>query len=370
MPLALRSENAEAVGCYEKFEEMQPLIRERLETFANVKIIKDMEKDSKLSFRYPRTWRPVGIEGELDAGYWTIPEFLSPIIFHFHLPRKLQNAIIPESAENHTVEDFWILYDGMVFLGACEIPDEDNAFWLPAMVRKYLQTELLRSIGDSTPIVIPPSPMHIQVEVEFEASADSTAKREEVLWDPQYHLLTVKTSQRGQAGTPQALVSFYRRTYLALRSFYHAEIDKSIADDLRDEILNDVANTYSDYEEVLDLTPWNLVQRWKAHSELSRKVGGIQYSFCEHALALSRVREAEERLYREIRLNPLLVKAEEYFRSMTEPESMNYDLFRGTLEHVRSHVFVLSQNKYLIYAALAGSLITLLGTIMGYFIHH
>jgi hypothetical protein len=80
--------------------------------------------------------------------------------------------------------------------------------------------------------------------------------------------------------------------------------------------------------------------------------------------------DPEERLCRELRLNPLMMKSEEYFRSMAEPESLNYDLFKGTLGHIQSHLFVLSQNKYLIYAALAGSLITVFATILGYFIHH
>ncbi len=368
--LALLAQDVEAKGCSEKFRKLRSQIRERLETYPNIKIIKDIEKDSDLSFRYPRIWQPSGIEDDLKAGYWVFPEFQTPIIFQFHLPRKLQNAVFSGAGDDHNIEDIWIAYDGMIFVGACEIQADDHVFWLQAMVRKYLQTELFKSIGDCRAVVIPPSPMHVDVELEFETKSGAVSKRQEVDWDPQYRRLTVRSSQTGEIGTGVLLESYYRRMQAPLRLFYHVEIDKSIADDLHGKILSDVAATYRDYEESLDLAPWNLIQRWKAQGELSRKIGGIQYSFCEHALALSRVHDAEGSLYRELRLNPLMMKSEEYFRSMTEPESLSYELFRGTLEHIRSHVFVLSQNKYLIYAALVGSFITLLGTIVGYFIHH
>lgn len=321
-------------------------------------------------FQYPRVWRPNGIDNKLEAGYWVFAEFNDPTVFQFHLPRKLQNALFSGAGDDHSVEEFWIAYDGMIFVGACEIRDEDNLYWLPAMVRRYLQTELLKSVGDCSAVVIPPSPMHVGVELEFETTSGTVSRRQEVDWDPQYHLLTVRSSDLGAIETGALLESFYRRMRVPLRLFYHAEIDKSIANDLHRTILDNLAATYLDYEKSLDLPPWNLIQKWRAQGELSRNVGGIQYSFCEHAIALSRVREAEQRLYRELRLNPLMMKSEEYFRSMTEPETLNYDLIRGTLEHIRSHVLVLSQNKYLIYAALAGAFITLVGTVLGYFIHH
>src|SRR5260370_7030903 len=114
--LALLAQDAEASGCGEKFEKLRSQIRERFETYPNIKIIKDIEKDSDLSFRYPRIWRPVGIEGELEAGYWVFPEFQSPIIFQFHLPQKLQNAIFSGAGDEHSVEEFCIAYDGMIFV--------------------------------------------------------------------------------------------------------------------------------------------------------------------------------------------------------------------------------------------------------------
>lgn len=50
-------------------------------------------------------------------------------------------------------------------MGVCPFPTDEVDFWLPAMVRKYLQTELLKSVGDFSAVVIPPSPMHVEIEL-------------------------------------------------------------------------------------------------------------------------------------------------------------------------------------------------------------
>jgi len=371
LPLVLLSPDAQATGCWEKFKKVGPQLQQRLESFPHVRVLGKVSEDSLLSFRLPRKWQPTRIESDFEPGLWVFPTFRPPVIFQFHLPRNLQNAVYAGAGDNHSVEDFWIAYDGTVFVGLCENRAEDILSWVAPMVRKYLQDELLKSVGDCQAAVIPPSPLYVEIDLLSQvASGAQSFERQDVDWDPQSHSLVVR-NWRGSELTPNLLVeSFYGRMRAPLHLFYDLEIDISLADELVRGILTSTAETYLDYEKSLDTAFWKLIPKWRTQRGLSRKIGRIQYSFCEHALSLTRVREAQGRLYRELGLNPLMRKSEEFFRSITEPEGLNYELYRNMLEHVRSHVLVLTQNKYLLYAALAGSLITLLGTVFGYFVHN
>lgn len=93
--LACLASDAVVSDCGQEFRKLRTQLHERLETYANVEIHKDAENEADLAYRFPREWRPSGIDDDLDAGYWVFPEFLSPIVFKFHLPRKLQNNVLP-----------------------------------------------------------------------------------------------------------------------------------------------------------------------------------------------------------------------------------------------------------------------------------
>ena len=63
-----------------------------------------------------------------------------------------------------------------------------------------------------------------------------------------------------------------------------------------------------------------------------------------------------------------LKKAYEYFDKQTQASEIDYSVFRSSLEHMGTHVLSLIQNRYLMYAALLGSAITLVGTVIGYLV--
>lgn len=138
-----------------------------------------------------------------------------------------------------------------------------------------------------------------------------------------------------QMTSNEIVENLYLRMSATLRHFYHLEIGRSIADALLSDILSDAATAYQDYEASLDPPFWRVKSRWRIQRELSRKIGRIERLFSEHAFATTNVRKAQKRLYAELDSNPLMAKTKGYFRSATEPESLNYDLFRGSLEHIR-----------------------------------
>lgn len=366
MPAATQDDKSSPfTGLYKK-------VKERLETFANLQILEADSGDVEYSYRIGHhNWQPVGLEDVLPRGHWRFCEFNKPLLFRFHLPSKLQESVWswPSAEKMHRAEDFVVAYDGMIFLAAAELPEQADTFSLPPTVRAYLQRELLSGIPDFTPAVIPPSPLHLRIALELKVPPEGEpVPANKMNFDSSTNSILITHWGSGKYDLQTFAGELCRVLSQPLREFYHLMIDMSIANNIHQEILIGSESTYSAYEELLDVSVWRPIKKMRLHKELSREIAALQYSFCQHYLAAARFEESRTDFLKTIANHSPLNKAAGYFEGQTKASRVDYSVFGNSLEHMGTHVLSLIQNRYLMYAALLGSAITLVGTVIGYLV--
>jgi hypothetical protein len=352
-------------GGSQQFKGLLDRVKERLETFANVNVVKLGRDDEGFGVRMPREWSPVGVDENLDRGYWIFPEFNTPIMFRFHLPKKIQKTYCPIDDEEGVAEDFVVVYDGMTFTAAANTGMAGMQFWTPPLIRKYLQKELLAGIGDFKPAIIPPSPMHIGIErISHEAAAGNEQARAQDHYDLTASRIVVERWEKVPPPMEELTAYLHLKLKRPIRRFYHLMLDKDVVDDVYREIRATSQQIFDNYFALLETSWWSIIKRARTKQELSLSLADLQREFCEHSISLAQLQEAREALKRDLPQYHPLSTAEEYFDRMGKPDEVNYEVFHSTLEHIRSHLLVLVQNRYLILAAVVGSLLTLLATYL------
>jgi hypothetical protein len=370
LPLCLKSsDNGQGPQVPTKhFDKLLSKVRDRLETFPNVKIIEFNEKSTDFGVRFPRRWAPVGDAEELEAGPWTFSEYISPLIFAIHLPGKIQSSLFPSLFDLSRVEDFTVAYNGMLFMGIAECHGERD-MWSPApTVRKYMQSDLFKEVDDFTPVLIPPSPLHLTFEIRTRTTTgpnDGPAERISLAG----HTVHISTSTEKLENTAALLRELYYGLNRDLTKFYHLMIERSVADDLYQEILKTSQNVQTSYKQFLETWPCRIVRKSNQIREISKAIGDVHFNICEHSLALISLEESRRSFLKDVRENKYLEPARDYFTDMAKPEAIHYSVFLSSLEHTRSHLLVLTQNRFLLYAALVGSIATILGAVFGLLIH-
>lgn len=353
---------------YKSFANLQSKLRSRLESFANVQILSPEAGTGEYSVRIgDRSWRPVGEEEILEDGHWIFSEYFKPILFRFHLPAKLQEKVWSwPSSRRPRAEDVVIAYNGMTFLAGAQLPEGGDTWSLAPTVRAYLQKELLASIPGFAPATIPPSPIHLDIRLTVrKVEYGQPIPGEEIHYDSPYSIEITRWEQTDY-DLGELVEDMYYAVGQSLHEFYHLMIDLDVADKIYDGILNGSKSVYRDYESLLAMTSWRPIKKHLLHKDLSRRIAALQYSFCEHSLALAQFQRNREEFLERIQRQLPLKKASEYFDKQTKAREIDYSVFRSSLEHMGTHVLSLVQNRYLMYAALLGSAITLAGTLIGY----
>lgn len=305
-------------------------------------------------------------------GHWNVApghllSIVPPIIFKFHLPTKLQDKIFPSHGDRTEIEDFFVAYDGMVFMACAETDGRTVPKAIGPTVRAYLQRELFKSIGDFTPAVIPPSPMHLTIHLDLHMlEKDLSEEQFETTYEATSSTIKISARIKDEFNATELLKDLYDSLRTEMHIFYHVMTLGIRAQDLHSDILRGSQLTYSKYADFLGTTKWNIPKRVKLASEMSSSIGHLHHVFCEHSLALAQLQERRRDLSRYIGNHTLFKLGEEYFNEQTKPETIDYSVFLSSLGHMRSHLFVLSQNRSLFYAALLGALATLAGTAVGF----
>lgn len=357
LPLCLKGESAEDCR-YDEFDGLLNKVRDRLRSLPNVEVIECPADDEK-SVRYPRLWSPIGEDDRLERGRWIFSEYFHPLIFKVHLPSRLQESIFPDSSfsQQQTPEDFLIAYDGMIFVVLAETPSKALPFGVPAAIRRYLM-DLLKSIDEFTAAYIPPTPLHLELSLRSAAAGDKPS----INYDPE--LITIIRS--GPTLTPENLLKLmYFEVRAEVQSFYHLQIDVSTAEEQYYEILQTERDTYERYGELIDAPKWKLFRRMGLRREISRLISHGHHSICEYSVAVAEIENDRLKLIARLSNNELLSVSSRYFQDMTKTSPLDYSIFLNSLGHIRSHLLVIEQDRYVLYAAIVGAVITLTGTAVG-----
>jgi hypothetical protein len=353
------------------FRGLQNKLCERLESFANVEVLSRGGGEDDIGIRLGvRNWQPSFVEDALKPGNWLFCEFLDPVVFRFHLPKKLQDSAWPNPFGQASAEDFTVAYDGMVYVGVAEVPEHSNTFVIGPTVRTYLQSQLLASVTGYTAGIIPPSPLHLDIVLRpARSEAEEPSESSSVRFEKRGTRIVITRADRADGDTVRLLRTLFTDIVFDLRIFYHLMIELSVLDEIQDEILTESESAYESYQNLLQAKPWQLIQKLRLRSATSQGIGNVHHSFCQHYLAFAHFQEARTKFLNRLRTADLLGRAEEYFQDYTKRQDMDYSVFRNNLADMRSQLQVKAQNTYLLYAAILGSLITLLGTVVGFMLH-
>lgn len=342
---------------------------ERLETFPNVDILEFDSTKTDFGVDSPTTWTPVADGRSLERGEWIYSKHFWPIFFKIHLPTKLQDKIFPSFPEVADVEDFIVAYDGMIFVGAAEAEAIPVHPFSGPPIRKYLQQKLLKSIGDFTPAVIPPSPM--QLTLDLTLSKPRTSDKEDKFsgkYDPRLFSIRVSALDEPHLSSVELLKELYFTIRNEVQTFYSLMTSVQHTEDLHRLIRETAKVTHSTYADLLQLTTWNVVRKMQLIRQLSILMAQLHQTFCNHSQAVAELGAECKEFLKDLSDHELFGMAEEYFAKFTQPEELDYSVYSNSLEHMRSHLLVLEQNRHLLYAALVGSFLTLAGTALGLFL--
>lgn len=349
----------------DEFRVLPAKVQDRLESLANVHIIKGGAKMDEFGLRLPQKWTPVGDENRFESGLWAFPVFSKPLLFTFHLPTKLQSSIFPSLTDGARAEDFAVAYDGMIFVAVVDKLGEFDWWSTGPTIRKYLQRELLTKVSDFVPAIIPPSPMHLKFDF-LTCELPESAQRPKSKFESDFLRFTVYGSDSKELTAAALLEDFFYEIVPIMRNFYYLMIDRSIAEDVQRGILKTSRIAYEKYGSLLATAAWKLTDRIRLTGEISKLIGETHQGFCDYSLKLAEFREAKSDFLGRVNAHALIGKAEEYFAQRATLGDIDYKVFEGSLAHMRSHMLVLVQNRNLVYAALAGSAVTLLGTVVGF----
>jgi hypothetical protein len=340
--------------------------RKRLETFPNIQVVELDTERKEFVVPSPVQWTPGGLEEEDPPSLWTFSEYLHPIVFRLHLPAKLQDTIFPYEEGFDAVEDFLVAYDGMVFFAAAEAKEGFVAPSVGPTIRRYLQEELLKSIDPFSSGIIPPSPMHLDFEVVVRKPKDDTSPRPKITYDRRTSTITIEVHMERELDLTRELKGFYFGLSSDLRRFYEVMVRRLRADEIYRKILELSGLAHHKYALLAETRWYNLPKRFEFTKDLSVCIGFLHEKFCEHSLAVAEHEEMRKDFVSDIADHEFLKYGEEYFVEYGKPDAIDYSVFLSSLEHMRTQLSVQLQNRFLLYAAIVGSAITVLGTVLGY----